>query len=301
VPGDRPDGVLLFFGSLGCSHCRAIFDELIALRTEAGAAARLAFVQLGDVAVDPAEVAAVLGKDTSTVLQDTPQHSAWDAYAADWYHAVLVDRNGCLADHWGPLSGGEASGKLHDAILDAWKASATAACEPKPAEPSPDAAPPDAPASSERPPEAVPEAAAEPVPETATDAASEPVPEASVEPAPEPVPDTATFPEATVEPVPETVPETPPEAAPEPAPEPVPEPVPEPTPDVIEVAIADVTEPFTLGPVCQVAVGEPAAPGQKVAHFLCADANSASTGYGTGVSDWLLAEIVWIAYFGACT
>lgn len=296
VPEDRPDGVLLFFGSLGCSHCRAIFDELVALRAEAGTTARLAFVQLGDLVVDPAEVASVLGKDASTVIQDTPQHSIWDAYAADWYHAVLVDRNGCLANHWGPLAGSDVSGLLHDAILDAWKAATAAPCEPKPVEPVPDTPIPDAPATSERAPETMPEAAAEPVPEPVPEAAAEPVPEAVAEPVPD---DGPTLPE-TAEPAPEDAPEP----APEPVPETMSEPVPEPVPDVIDAAVADVADvqdPFTLGPVCQVAPGGPATAGQKVAHFLCADANTSSTGHGTGVSDWLLAEIVWIAYFGACT
>jgi len=38
-----------------------------------------------------------------------------------------------------------------------------------------------------------------------------------------------------------------------------------------------------------------------VPQFSCEDVNPSSPTYGTPVTNFLLAELVWIAYFGTCT
>jgi len=287
VPDTFPTGVLLFFGSVLCPHCQDILDALEAMQVEVGGpgAAPMVFVQEPTIEVGASTVQEALAGATLAVLPDDPQAGIWPAYAADWYHVVLTNRNGCLDQHWGPLVPADVSDTRHAEMRAAWSAAAEAVCTPDPVE-QVDLAP------------EVPEPTPEVVPEP--DATVEPGPEARLEPAPEVVPGEAS-PEAAGEGTPEPAIEASSEGAFEPAVEVVDAPGPD---GEAEAAPADVDaggEPFQLADLCQVTAALPAVLGALVPHFLCKDVNTASAGFGGGFSDVALKEQVWIAYFGTCT
>ena len=290
VPDVFPSGGVLFFGSVLCSHCQALLDALEVLQAEVGGAvdAPIVFVQEPTIQVGGSTIEGALGGATVAVVADDPDLGIWPGYHADWYHVVLVNRNGCLDHHWGPLAASDVSSALHEEMRVAWLAAREAACTP-PTTDHPDAVEP-APEVSEPAPEVVPDA---PVDGAARDEAG---PEARLEVIPEPAP--------------EAVVELPPEPAfevAEPAAEPAPE-VTEPAPEVVAEVVTEVSEaleawvePFELADVCQVSAALPAVVGALVPHFLCKDVNTASGGFGGGFSDVVLREQIWIAYFGTCT
>jgi hypothetical protein len=62
------------------------------------------------------------------------------------------------------------------------------------------------------------------------------------------------------------------------------------------------TVPGICGSTCYTSEGAiPAKVGDAVAPFFCKDLNMNSPGLGAAVSDATLKEMIWIAYFGACT
>lgn len=100
-------GAALFFGSLGCSHCQVLFEKLVQiqqdLQTEQLHPA-LVFVQLEDRPVTIEDVGRLMETPSAIVIQDDLESLIWETYQADWYHLVVVDQNGCQAEHLGPLS-----------------------------------------------------------------------------------------------------------------------------------------------------------------------------------------------------
>jgi hypothetical protein len=290
LPDDLPAGGVLLFGSVLCSHCQALLDALEALQAEVAPAgdASLVFVQEPDLQVGEQVVGEALAGATVPVLQDSPEVGIWSAYGADWYHVVLLDRNGCLARHWGPLLATDVSGKRHAEMREAWLEARSAPCVPV----SPDAV------------EAIPDAT-----EAAPDA-TEATPDAAPDTPPDPGPadDGGAPPDTT-----EASAEPPPEGIPEAAEEVLDGGTDAPShPDAAADALAEAggetalevdawVEPFALQEVCQVEAGLPTPPGAVVPHFLCQDRNTASVTANGPVSDVTLRELVWIAYFGTCT
>ena len=131
VPSSFENGVALFFGSVLCSHCRTMFGSLSVLASEVGGStgpAGLVWVHLETVSVVPSDVEKALGTVDESVVFDTDALAVWDRYAADWYHMVIVDRNGCLAGHFGPLSQEQIDGSLRQEIGNAWADAALAEC-----------------------------------------------------------------------------------------------------------------------------------------------------------------------------
>jgi Cys-rich repeat protein len=273
VPDSFPDGVALVFGSVLCGHCRALLDSLLVVRNairKEGGKPVLALVQVPDLVVDAKQVTQAMEDRDVPVFQDTVDKGIWQAFHADWYHLVILDRNGCLASHLGPLTPEDVSGsqKVHDA----WAASLQAVCKPLVADPV-DAAILDVPDVPLKPDAA--EGVADPGADTAdlflADLA-ELVADVVVDLVPE-GPDSIDVPDA---------PDVPPG-------------------EVFDAPAEAWVEPFTLTDVCQVAEGPPIATGELVRHFLCKDVNPSSATNGAGVSDIVLREQVWIAYFGSCT
>jgi hypothetical protein len=278
VPDTFDAGGLLFFGSVMCSHCQSVLAALEAVQAQVAASgtAPLVFVQEPTIEVGSATVEGSLSGSTVVVLQDDPDKGVWPAYGADWYHAVLIDRNGCLAKHWGSLVD-ERGAVILDvaATRAAWLEARQAACAPAPrdaaeiVEPGPDTTEPAPDASGPGP-----DVTLDPGPGAALDARPDAVPDAV------PVPDSSDPVEVASESfeAPLEVADAPPEA-------------------VVDLWV----EPFSLQDICQAVSEAPAIVGGLVPHFLCKDVNTASAAYGGAVSDVTLREQVWIAYFGTCT
>jgi len=265
-------GVALFFGSVGCSHCWHLYGQLREMQQELageGFAPSLMFINIKSVDATPDNVAKGMSDVTTPIVQDGEAVGFWDAYLADWYHFVLVDRSGCIAAHYGPLSSVTLDGEEGVAIRAAWKAAMAAECTQTEVDADsggdtggPDGGP-DLPDLKD--------VGAGDVPDSAGDE--------EADPAPADVPDLGDLPGTEL---PELVDGT------------------------SEQDGGDETEPqdvppFQLAELCQVVQTEPVALGGWVPFFLCMDRNSNSAGYLDGFSTWSLSEMVWIAYFGACT
>jgi Cys-rich repeat protein len=301
-----PKGVMLFFGSVKCGHCRNLYDALVRLQAELegeGEAPRIVFMQLKDVQVDADDVESALDDDAvAPIIQDTDELGLWTTYDADWYHVVLIDRHGCLSEHLGPLTDEQVDGDLHETLKDAWRDAMDADCaEPvsEQREPAPEAPVTELLAESPEILEIVDEidvvteisdateadlADTNEVSETddAVDGESFDV-EADLE---------AT--EAVLEAVEVAV-----EAAEEPAPEVLVESIEVLEP--VEVAPEAFVEPFELQDKCQVVAAEPCEVGDVIPHFLCMDINPTSPSKDEAVSELSLGPKVWVAYFGSCT
>jgi len=302
VPDSYEHGVLLFFGSVLCSHCQALLDALEALQVEVapGGDAPMIFVQEPSIEVSGEVIEGALAGSSVAVVQDDPDLGIWPAFSADWYHVVLVDRNGCQARHWGPLVPSDVTDGLHREMHDEWSKAREVTCTPvqaEPVEPGPEAvepAPevvpevaPDAPVDlpPEPGPADVPLEAAADVPLEATDVPLEAAADVPVEVGAEATPDASG----------DTPGEPPSEAPLEGV---------EASVEVVDLAPLDVdgwVEPFELQDLCQVEAGLPAPIGALVPHFLCKDRNPSSPAQGGAISDITLREQVWIAYFGTCT
>ena len=269
LPDSFPHGAALFFGSVGCSHCRALLSELLTmkgtLQTE-GLSPQLVFVQLKDYVFNSDEVEGALDGVTVPVLHDTPELGIWQAFGADWYHFIVTDAYGCLVAHYGPLTDQDLEGDLGDEILGVWRDALQAQCTPPP-EPSPEDGLDVVPEADE--------AGEEIVEDSGTDAAGDLATEASdVAPT-----DSADGFLDTAGPGPDS------DTA---------------TADAGDASDAWV-DPFELTDVCQVAPGPVPDVGYKLPHFLCKDVNPGTPTFGGPVSDITLKEKVWIAYFGSCT
>jgi hypothetical protein len=89
---------------------------------------QLLFVNLKSVALGSDAVAGLMPGVLSPVLQDTDELDLWNALGADWYEVVIVDRNGCLAWHSGPLAGTISDADVREGIRAQWQAAAEAVC-----------------------------------------------------------------------------------------------------------------------------------------------------------------------------
>ncbi|MBI5487199.1 MAG: hypothetical protein HY905_07690 [Deltaproteobacteria bacterium] len=134
VPGDFPDGVGLFFGSVYCGHCTGDYAALQQRQSELaadGLAPRMVWVQLTTALATPEDVGAHLGPDvTDPVIHDTDALRIWEAYGSTWYHFILVDAHGCyLTDH-GPLDPTLVLGEEGEAIVSEWRDAMDEECPP---------------------------------------------------------------------------------------------------------------------------------------------------------------------------
>jgi hypothetical protein len=254
------------------------------------------FVNLTGVVATEGQIESWFPKVLQPILQDTLQDRVWAQFGADWYHLVLIDRNGCLVQHWGPVDAAELSGELGDSLESLWRTATGAECESVPTqEVSPersdgmdaiwDILPDSDVVSSDRhDPEIPPDGLLE-------DAHSVELVDVPVEP--------DIFGDAFREEDGDqdwTIADSA-------------------NPDQSDLCATDgcasmpdlladsgpPPEVFTLDSLCQMVQSQPPAVGQPVPHFLCMDRNTASSTYGLGISDWTLRESVWIAYFGGCT
>ena len=269
-------GLAIFFGSVKCSHCRNIFDEVIGLKTDLaikGYDPSLMFMQIQDPQIVSDDITSLMGGVKEPVLNDSEALGVWDAYMADWYHLVFVDRFGCKVAHFGPLEAGFTETEVGVEISDAWVQSLTAECTPSTAEPMADGPGPDL--------EVV---EAPEVPDLVR-------PRDLLEVV-EPPPDAANLPDQLgpdqqVEPDSDTlgpydVGDTLEETA---------------VPD--EMVFEDIV-PFQLTDLCQIEESASLEIGDSVPYMLCKDLNPSSPTYEQGFSSWSMKETVWIAYFGSC-
>jgi len=132
VPDSFPDGVALFFGSIGCGHCTAIYDALkprIAQLRAEGLAPKLIWVQVPTLPATPSDVYARLGAEgTVPVILDTVELGIWPGYAAAWYDVILVDRHGCLLQTFPSLDATQLNGEVGDQLVAAWRDAMDEAC-----------------------------------------------------------------------------------------------------------------------------------------------------------------------------
>jgi hypothetical protein len=138
VADDDEAGTAVFFGSVGCSHCRAIYDALLRRRAQLqgeGLAPRLLWVQLKDRPITPDEITTLLTEAADTpIVLDTAELDIWGRYGADWYHLVVVDGHKCIARHWGPVYSTDVDGAVGEEIVEVWRRAMTEEC-PEPVEP----------------------------------------------------------------------------------------------------------------------------------------------------------------------
>jgi hypothetical protein len=135
-PSDPPRAALLFFGNVGCSHCQAIFGQLLEIESQLrgeGLDPTLAFVQLKDYDTTGAQVAATFPGHRGPVLQDTVSDDMWGAYGADWYEVKVVDMHGCLSAFFAPpdTMGLLSEGRLLTTgilVKDAWRSAMSSEC-----------------------------------------------------------------------------------------------------------------------------------------------------------------------------
>jgi hypothetical protein len=132
VPDSFPDGVALFFGSIGCGHCTAIYDALkprIAQLRGEGLAPKLIWVQVSTLPATPSDVYARLGAEgTVPVILDTPELGIWPAFAAAWYEVILVNSHGCLLETFPSLDATQLNGEVGDQLVAAWRDAMDEAC-----------------------------------------------------------------------------------------------------------------------------------------------------------------------------
>jgi hypothetical protein len=266
-------GVALFFGSVGCPHCWHLYGQLREMKQELagdGVVPDLLFINIKSVDATPEKISQGMSDVSTPIVQDGEAVGFWDAYLADWYHFVLVDRSGCIAAHYGPLSSEGLDGAEGQEIRAAWKASLAAECTPSEPDAGPDAAG---------------DIQAGDLEDSGTEEQADQTAAEDKGPGDfdaQPQPDLVDTQEGAGQ-----------DAAGDSDAE-------LPGEDVGDLGDSDV-EPFQLAEVCQVVETPPVPLGGDVPYFLCMDRNSKSPGYLSGFSTTTLAEKVWIAYFGACT
>lgn len=285
----KGDSVVLVFGSVGCGTCRELFRSVSALAERVvprSGKAYPIFMNLTGVGFTSSQIESWMPDVQRPILQDTLSAGVWGRLGADWYHLILLDRNGCLVQHWGPVSVAELDQQLGTTLLAQWEEATGAECSVVPL--------PDVISEVTDLPDV--QAFDDVRGETGEPDGADPVEIMDQKDAPDGqdvLPDSlddADTPDAHTQ------------------------------TDLSELladiaddttdgdAITDVAEDtalppeiFALTPVCQMEVSEPPEIGELVPHFLCMDRNESSATTGLGVSDWTLRESVWIAYFGACT
>ncbi len=123
--------VVLFFGSIACSHCHTLYNRLLEIRdglVADGVQPNLLFVNLKTVPLDPGAISSLMPNATLPLLQDTEEVDVWGMFSATWYEVVLIDKNGCLAWHSGDLSSGGLEGAAGEAFVQKWKQAEQAEC-----------------------------------------------------------------------------------------------------------------------------------------------------------------------------
>lgn len=283
VPHDFEQGTVLFFGSVACGICKVTFEKLYAMVAKLqgeGLAPSVVWMQWQDRLTTSTAVGSSIPDFPVPVLQDTEERDIAGKLGAEWYHVVVVDCDGCLRGHWGPVTGSgwdaaapELEAAWRDVLVNRCPGGATVV------EPEPDAGTTDVPAIEEVLPDPGPEDPGTPDP-----GPPDPGP-------PDPgSPDQGLLDPGMLDPGP-----------PDPGADlPPTDGGPDITPDVP----ADIgPELADIGPsgFCEVTYEEPLTIGAPVPPFVCTDLNPASPGYGTEVTDVTLSELVWIAYSGSCT
>ncbi len=266
APGEG--GVALFFGSIKCSHCWSNFERVEQMRDELlaeGYPVTSYFVHLKTVGANSSTVGEKMGWSTSPVVSDNDELAIWDDYLADWYHLVIVDRHGCVAQHFGPVVPSHFDGK-DNPIRQAWIDSISSECPGPP--------------TTE---DVVPEV----IDVTITDVNFQEVVEAI---------DTVF--EDGVDGVLDIWQDTPSEIG-------VDVEVPDEISSEVDLSPADTADPdqtvFQPAEFCQIVPTEPIELGDQIPTFLCVDDNSASATYQETFSTEGLKGKVWLAYFGSCT
>jgi hypothetical protein len=263
-------GIALFFGSVKCSHCWANFERVEAMRDElrlAGHNVSAQFIHLKTVDADAQVVAEKMGWATSPVIADSDTLNIWETYLADWYHLVIVDRHGCVANHFGPVVPSHFDGD-DNPIRQAWIDSLSSECPgPRGEDIGPDLK------------DVVTQ-------EVTTDVVA--------------TPETVELPDVQPADVPMDLPGDLPDYVDDVPPD---QSVVEDTVGeevVPEVVAADIL-PFEPAEFCQILPGDPIELSSFVPYFLCQDANQASVTFGQPFSPWSMKGKVWLAYFGSCT
>jgi hypothetical protein len=135
-PSDPTRATLLFFGNVGCSHCQAIFDQLLEIQSQLrgeGLDPTLAFVQIKNFDPTGAQVATTFPQHRGPVLKDTASDDMWGAYGADWYEVKILGAHGCLSALFAPpdTMGLYADGRLQTTgilIREAWRSAMSSEC-----------------------------------------------------------------------------------------------------------------------------------------------------------------------------
>jgi hypothetical protein len=262
----KQGGLALFFGSVRCSHCWSNFQAAMKLAGELNAdghPVELAFIHLGTVETDADAVNEKMPWAIDPVLADTEQLAIWDRYLADWYHFIIVDRQGCVHEHFGPVVPENFDLTGPGSIRDSWTTSLTTECnESEPFVEGVDDPPGDI---VEQELEVIPELDLAPeIPDLLEDLPVEDIP----------VEDMVTTTDGPDDLVPEL-------------------------PEDLTSDLNDTSQPAEI---CQIVTGNtPPEIGDYVPYFSCVDVNSTSALYGESVSPWALQGKIWIAYFGSCT
>lgn len=264
------NGVVLFFGSIACPHCHGLFKRLEAIKETLkaeGLSPVLLFVNLKSVVLDGPTVQSLMDFATEPLLQDTDTQDVWGDFGADWYEVVMINRNGCMAAHLGPLSENDLVDEPGAEFAEKWRKAANAACNTDADLVQQDVVT---------------------LPDVRQDTAGDVTGDLDQTETQDLLPDAsdAAQPELTQPDVSDMSDLLPADL--------------EEVSDVEQdQALADVN--FELTDVCQIAPVNPISVGQSVPHFLCKDRNTTSATGGQGVSDITLKTLVWIAYTGACT
>lgn len=256
--------VVLFFGSIACSHCHSIYNRLLELRdglVADGLTPTLLFVNLKTVPLDSGAISSLMPEAVLPLLQDTDGEDVWGMFSANWYEVVLIDRNGCLLWHSGDLSTGGLQGQGGEAFAQLWGDAEKAECTaPTDVVPQPDA-----------------------VTDLVTDSKdSADSPETLVEDLldtkdSQPLPDVSDMTDVSSPDVADTA-----------------------DADALQ-DLSDDDVVFELKEYCQIETVPPIKVGEKVPTFLCMNRSLSSGGIGEAVSDLTLNGMVWVAYTGACT
>ena len=258
-------GLVLFVGSIMCSHCWNNFKAAMQMKAgleDDGFSPALFFVHLATKESSPELVQEKMSWATDPVVADTEQLDIWERYAADWYHLVFVAPNGCLAGHIGPVVPEYFSGTSGQEIRELWISSFDGNCV-------------------QGTPEGRIEGGADVVVVEADDVAET---VDSVVETVDAVPDVPDVSEVLSD-LPGDGGELTDESS-------------EDWDSPGEVPDADIFQPAAM---CQVVATEPVEVGDQVPYFLCTDVNAESDSVGSTFSPYTLKEQVWIAYFGSCS
>ena len=139
-PSAPPSSAVLFFGNVGCSHCQAIFGNLLLIESQLlseGFDPMLVFVQLKTYTYTGDQVTSTFPNHTGPVLQDTDSVDFWGRYGADWYDVKIIDSYGCLSaffasDDTQNLISNSQLQSPGELLKDAWRAAMGYECHAMP-------------------------------------------------------------------------------------------------------------------------------------------------------------------------